>query len=115
MFIQFRLIDSCHERNDRAAFLHNAVGTRERVLADRIQQDIDVLRDILELCSGVIDRYIRAELLEQILVRRRCGGDDFRPTLLRDLNSETTYAARSTVNENRLTLAQLRGGDECRP
>ena len=115
MFIQFRLINSCHECNDKAAFLHHAVGTRECVFTDRIQHDIDIFRDVLELCFGVIDRHIRAELFEQILVRRRCGRDDFRPTLLRDLNGETTYAARSTVNENRLTLAQLRGVDQCLP
>src|SRR6266436_260913 len=115
MFIEFGLIDSCYERNDKAAFLHHTVGTRECVFPNRVQYHIHILGHFLELCFCIIDRYICAKLLEEILIGSRRGRDNFRPSRLGDLDRKCSYPARSTMNQHSLASAKLRGIDQCLP
>src|SRR4029077_4475080 len=99
-----RLADYCHKE---AAFLHDAVGTRERIFADRVEDNIDTFRHVLELLLRIIDCHVRTELSQEILVRRRRRREHFRAARLSNLNCECSYSARSAVNENSLTGAKF--------
>src|SRR5207253_9409995 len=78
------------------------------IFADRIHHHIDIFADVFEFLLGVIDRHVGPELLEQILIWRRCRREHFRAARLRDLNGETSHAARAAVNQDSLTRAQFR-------
>src|SRR5256886_12451230 len=67
----FRLVGLIRNRNEDPAFFHGAVGATERVGADTIENNIDILDHVFKFRRRVIDRLIDSKLLEQILVRRR--------------------------------------------
>ena len=64
MLFQLRRIAARNDGDDDAALLHHAIGTCERVTPDRIEDKIDIMRDVFEFLFRVIDRNIGAELLE---------------------------------------------------
>lgn len=70
VFIQLRLIRLPSDCNNAASLLNHALGTRERVFANRVEHNIDILRYVLEFLLGIINRHIGAELLQKVLV---CG------------------------------------------
>src|SRR5207237_9683496 len=80
--------------------------SRQSSTAYGIENDIDILNYILKLRVGVIDRLIYPKLLQQVLVRGRCGSDNFGATRLGDLHSERPDPAGTAVNQNRLSGAQ---------
>ena len=91
--VELGFIGVAGDGDDEAAFFHHAVGARHRIGACPFQDDVDILDHIFEFRFRVIDRLIDAELFEQILVRRRGGGDDSGAARFRDLNSKMSHAA----------------------
>src|ERR1700724_1184390 len=70
VFVELRLLGLRDQRCDDSALPHYPVRTRERVLPNRVEHHVDILGDVFEFRFRVIDRFICAELLEQLLV---CG------------------------------------------
>src|SRR5438552_13125282 len=99
-----RLVRFVRDRNNDAAFFHDAVGASERVRADTVKDNIDILHDVLKLCRFVIDRLIDSELLERILMFGGCGRNHFGAARFRDWNCETTDSARTAMDQNGLSL-----------
>jgi hypothetical protein len=58
-----------HNRDNDAALPYRAIGALERVLTHRIQNNIDILSHVFELCLGVINRDIGTKLLKKFLIR----------------------------------------------
>src|SRR5438270_4025577 len=67
--VELGLINIGDESRNEAAFFHDTVRSSQGIAADRVQYNIDILRDVFEFLCLVIDRDIGAEFLEQILVR----------------------------------------------
>ncbi len=74
-------------------FFTNAVRSCERFFADRIEHCVHIFGNVFKSCLRVINRDVGAELLEQVLVCRRCGGDDAGAPRFGDLHRETTDTA----------------------
>src|SRR5437764_12859400 len=86
-------IGECDQRHDDTAFLHYAIRTDERILADRIEHRVYIFGHVFESGFRVINCDIYAELLEKILVCCRSSGDDACTMRLGDLNCEATNTA----------------------
>src|SRR6266540_4111879 len=54
VFVQLRLIRLRNDCNDKTTLLYYTVRTRERVFADRVEHNIDILRHVLEFLLGII-------------------------------------------------------------
>src|SRR5438045_2106664 len=85
---------------------HRMLGRASPASLVLIENDIDILNYCLKLRVVVIDRLIYPKLLQQVLVRGRCGSDNFGATRLGDLHSERPDPAGTAVNQNRLSGAQ---------
>ena len=56
------------EKQKDAAFLQNLPRTLLSLIADWIKHDVDVVCDIFEALSGVVDRFVRAELAQHAVI-----------------------------------------------
>ena len=90
MPVQLSLVRSCNDRHYDSALLYHTVRTRQCVLANRIKNDIDIFGDVLKLLLGVIDRYVCAELLEEVLIGGRRSRDHLRPAGFCELDREAS-------------------------
>ena len=92
MLVEFRLIGLGNQSGNESAFLYDAIGTQKRVFANRVEHNIDIFGHVFEFRLCVIDRHVRTELLEQILISRRCRRNHFCAARLGNLNSKTSHA-----------------------
>ena len=69
--------------------------------AQRVEDEVDVVRDVLGRGPGVVDDLVGAELAQERFLRARCHGDDPRTPPFRQLDREVPDAARGTVDEHR--------------
>ena len=65
-FLRWRL----HNRNQDSALLQNFPGTFLRVAANRVEDNLDVARDVFEFLRVVIDYLIGAEFGDQLMIFR---------------------------------------------
>src|SRR6266568_1590382 len=100
MFAEFSLIQPRNDRYNESAFLYHAVRARQRILTNRVEYHINVLRNVFEFLFRVIDRYIGPKFFQQILIRGRCRGDHLCTARPGNLNGKAPDATSTTVNEN---------------
>ena len=95
---QLGLVQSANDVRNETAFPYDCIRTRKRILADCIQDNVDIFSDVFEFLFGVINRNIGPELLQGILIGGGCGGENFRAFRLGDLDCEAANAAGTAVD-----------------
>src|SRR5438552_12212197 len=115
MFLEFGFVAAGNKRYDDAPFLYHAVGSGKRIAANWIQDEIDIVYDLFEFLFRVIDRNVGSELLQQVLIGGRGGGDHTGTARLCNLNSKTSDTSRATVNQHRLSALDFSYVYQCLP
>ena len=88
------------ESHDDAAVAHGGERIQCRIAADRVENDVDVARLRADVLSRVVDRLVRAYLVEEVVLDRAGGPGHVRAPCLCDLEGEMTDAARSAEDEH---------------
>src|SRR5215467_4528022 len=102
MLIQFTLIEIRNKSCNESAFFYNTIRSSQGVASNRIQHNVDILRDVLKFLLGVINCHVGAQLPEEILVNCGRSRKNSCAPRLGDLNRERSDSARSSVNQHTL-------------
>ena len=81
----------------------------------RVEDDVDVARDVFESLLRVIDRLVHAELAQQVLILGRGRRENVRAFPFRELHSEMTDSAAAGMNQHALAWLQLRSVEQRLP
>ena len=108
MFFCFVFGGRLNERHQSAAFVQDLPGTLLGLAADGVEHDVDVPRDMLETLRRVIDQFIRAELIEHLMIFHRGRADDVRAFPLRQLHCKMTDSSGCTMDQDTLFGLKLR-------
>ena len=90
-------------------------GFFERLLAQAVHDDVVVAQDLFEIVLLVVDDDIRAEALHQIDVRGARRRRHGRADVLGELDCKCSHAAGAGVDEDFLSLLQVRSFDQRLP
>jgi hypothetical protein len=99
-----------------AAFLQDEERSLLCVAADQVKDHIDLLlQSRLELCLSIIKDPTGTEGVEVRLVVSACGSNDGGAGLLCQLHRIGAYSARTTMDQDRLSLLQVPVGEDSLP
>ena len=108
------------ERYDDAAVAHGRERTDCRIAADCVEDDVDVARLRADVLSRVVDRLVRADPTEELVLRRAGRRDHVPAACLGDLHREMSDSARRAEHEHARALGhvgglvqRLPGGEPC--
>ena len=81
----------------------------------RVEDDVDVARDVFESLLRVIDRFVHSELAQQVLILGRGRSENVRAFPFCELHGEMTNSAAAGMNQHALTWLQLRSVEQRLP
>src|SRR5207237_8669967 len=103
------------DRHDAAAALYDGETAPERFAALRVEDEVEIGEDFVELLRAVVDDLVGAELAHQLDVARAGGGRDVTTEVLRQLDGEGADAARAGVDQDALARLEMRDVDHRLP
>ena len=112
---RFFLGGRLNQRKQNSAYSKNFPGSLLRLPADSVEDNIDIPRDVFEALRAVIDYFVGAELVEQLMIFRRSGRDDVPAFPFRKLHSKVTNSAGAAVDQDALARLQLRRVEQRMP
>ncbi len=103
------------DRDDAPVIADRVDGARERLAADRVEDDVDAVRNELaygldDITDCVVDHLVSAEAEDVIAVALARDADHLGAGIERELDGEAADAARGRVDEN--CLAGRQSGTE---
>src|SRR4029077_4577954 len=86
-----------------------------RFAAKRVEDSVDVSRDVFESLLRVIDRLVSAELAQQVLIFSGSRRENVGAFPFCELHGEVTDSAAAGVNQHALAWLQMRGVEQRLP
>ena len=115
MLVEFGLIDPATQARSRCRPFLPRHRNEQAYLCQRDRARHQHPSPRPRILFRIINRNVSAELLQQILIRRRRRRENFRTACFRNLYRETTDSARAAMNENSLTRLEFRSVDQRLP
>lgn len=104
-FVFGRLLN---ERDQSASFFQNVPRTFLRIAADGVEHNIDIAHDAVEFQNCVIDQFIRAELIQHLVIFQRGSADNVCAFPRRELHRKMTHSSGCTMDQDTLFGLKLR-------
>src|SRR4030081_3066639 len=99
-----------------AAFLQDEERTLLCIATDQVEDHIDLLsQNLLELRLSIIDNPAGSDGREVRLIVAACGGNDGGTGMGCQLHRIGPHCARTTMNQDRLSLLQVTVGEDSLP
>src|SRR5580658_5188431 len=112
LFLRYRL----GGRDEMTAFLQDKERPLLCIASRQVEDHIDLLsQNLLELCLSIVDNPAGSDGLEVRLIVAACRGNDGGTGMRCQLHRIAAHSARTTMNQDRLSLFQIAVSEESLP